>query len=279
MAKLTNVQKAERTLKLLLGMRIPRVAQQLTPHGFRRETLEDGWARLRAVGMGTSEHPTALAPARAEPPAVLDRAEERPVPELDAFENLWFPIARASLREPYPRIAELLFANVSQTRGPQSVIGVLHFLDRLGAMERGEAPFGADGPAARQLLAERGLTRERERAGRALLDRLREIESASVFPVLSAEEEAVNVEAMWAWYLEWSVIARTAIKNQTLLKLLGFSPRARAQPPRAAEQALESVTVSVRESRDRPAGSRSPRSEPRARLLGPSQRRTKRVKR
>src|SRR5690606_39651702 len=53
MARLTTLQKVERTVKLLLGMRIPRVAQQLAPYGFGRATLEDGRARVVALGVAS----------------------------------------------------------------------------------------------------------------------------------------------------------------------------------------------------------------------------------
>jgi hypothetical protein len=36
------------------------------------------------------------------------------------------------------------------------------------------------------------------------------------------KEHEEAVEGLWAWYLEWSTIARTVIQNRRHLKMLGF---------------------------------------------------------
>jgi hypothetical protein len=43
----------------------------------------------------------------------------------------------------------------------------------------------------------------------------------------SLDEEAVASDVLWAWYLQWSQIARRAIKNKSLLHALGFEPAKR----------------------------------------------------
>lgn len=43
-------------------------------------------------------------------------------------------------------------------------------------------------------------------------------------------------EKLWAWYLEWSTIARTAITDRRLLKMLGFL---RSSGAKAEEEELE----------------------------------------
>lgn len=247
MARLTTLQKVERTVKLLLGMRIPRVAQQLAPYGFGRATLEDGWARVVALGLASVELPRSARPAAAETgtAALLS--------QLDAFENTWFPIARRSLESRHPQIAERLFQNIPQSRGAGSALTVMLFLERLAALERGEAPYGADGRGARRLLRERGLSKKKENAARDLLARLRDVESAPAAPALDPEQEEHAAEAMWTWYLEWSAIARVAIDNRTLLKALGFTPRG----ARSAKQALESAAPTVPEPPPARSSSRS----------------------
>jgi hypothetical protein len=44
-------------------------------------------------------------------------------------------------------------------------------------------------------------------------------------------------EAMWAWYLEWSQIARVAIKQRALLKELGFLNTRRGAEEEEGERA------------------------------------------
>lgn len=218
MAKLTVTQKAERTLKLLLGMRLPRVAQALTPYGFSREVALEGWRRVSVL----VEHCSTDAP---EPAAAV-----RILHDLDTFENAWFPVARAALQHNHPEIAQLLFANLRQTRGVETAVSVGTFLERLAQMARGLAPYGDEGKSARELLIQRGFTAAREAEGRDLLDRLRTQAEPRAL-ALCPQREAAAAAAMWAWYLEWSAISRAVIKNKTLLSALGFSPHS-AQPPR-----------------------------------------------
>src|SRR5690606_42028359 len=106
MARLTTLQKSERMLRFLFGMRIPRVAQALAPYGFGRKTMEEGWAHLREVVFGGEE------------PSEEGKPNLRVLSDLDAFENTWFPIARRSLARRHPEIAKHLFDQLSQTRGP-----------------------------------------------------------------------------------------------------------------------------------------------------------------
>lgn len=262
MARLTTLQKQVRMLKLLSGMRIPRVAQQLAPFGLDAGTMEEGWAYLKEVTGGPFE------PLPARPPEV------RPVPELDAFENLWFPIARRTLDHRYPQITANLFVNLPRTRGIESAFALVQFLDRLARMARGEEPFGADGPAARELLAKRGLTPEREAAAWQLLDKLRAPEPERLPRVAVAREERA-AEAMWAWYLEWSTIARHAIKNKALLRALGFSP---PRTQRRTEQEPQSDVLPIAgESQERPPPQPA-RTTAAARPLARAKKRTKRKK-
>jgi hypothetical protein len=39
---------------------------------------------------------------------------------------------------------------------------------------------------------------------------------------IDPEEEAAAIGALWSWYLEWSGIARVAIKDRRVLRMLGF---------------------------------------------------------
>jgi hypothetical protein len=253
MANLTITQKAARCLRLILGMRHPEVAEALAPFGFSAETLEEGWRLM-----------SALTAPRAAVPADPPRSPAL-VPQVDRFENTWFPIARGVLQHRYPQAAERLFAGISQTRGHDACLSVMTFLDRLDQMETGERPFGDIGPAAREALRERGLTEERLVEVRALLDQIATLEPPRTSQRLVAlEEEDRAVEALWGWYLEWSVVARRAVKNRTLLRSLGFSPRLSAQPepgrpPRASLRRRRSSRC--RQRRQLPS-CRSPRTTP-----------------
>jgi hypothetical protein len=43
-------EKAQRVLKLLLGLRNRRIAAALTAYGFTEADMREGWARLQALG-------------------------------------------------------------------------------------------------------------------------------------------------------------------------------------------------------------------------------------
>jgi hypothetical protein len=205
--------KAERVLKLLLGLRNKRIASELASRGFSIEDLEEGFRLLRGV---TAVTLAVLPPTKVNPPLLL---------EIDRWENKWFPVASATLKRHYPEIHAQVFLNLSQSHGPGVVISVGTFIKRLDALTTAVAGYGQPGVDARALLERRGLSPEIVGEVKALLARLECIEDQPDEPVDVDRERARLAKAettMWAWYLEWSFIARAAIKNRRLLRLLGF---------------------------------------------------------
>jgi hypothetical protein len=101
MAKKRLSEKAERVLKLLLGLRHRRVASALAARGLGEEDLDEGFMLLRNVtrlALGTL-------PAPASNPSLLL--------DLDRWENEWFPVADASLARRHPKVHGRLFLNLS----------------------------------------------------------------------------------------------------------------------------------------------------------------------
>jgi hypothetical protein len=208
MAKLTIGQKGQRVLTFVVGLREPQAAEALAAHGFTEADLQEG---LDHVGSLTRKRLSMQ--VQVEDPRVIK--------QLDEFENRWFPIARYSLNRHFPDVAQALFLNLTQTEGVEVAVSVSIFVERLEAMAAGDASFGANGPAARALLARRGLTAERVGDARTLLDQLGTL-SGEPRPELSVEEQRAAEEALWSWYLEWSGIARTVISDRRVLRRLGF---------------------------------------------------------
>ena len=208
MGHLTTGQKVDRVMRLLLGLRHQRIASVLVHHGFTQDELDRGWALLRAtVG------------ERLSPATVVNQPKPETIVALDAFENRWFPIAQATLMHRYPAVGERLFANLSQTTEPEVAISVGTSVGRVR-----ELPSTADGKAAYDLLAQRGLDDAMLATAESLLrDELGTVEKLSPKSVAERETALVAAEgSMWAWYLEWSTIARTVIQDGRLLQLLGF---------------------------------------------------------
>ncbi|MDI1445099.1 hypothetical protein [Polyangium sp. 6x1] len=216
MARLTIGQKAERVLKLLIALRNPRIAAALSRHGFTNVDLDEGWTLLKNVTRTKLD--VVEAPQNTDPDAL--RA-------LDAWENQWFVIAEATLKRHAPKIDAQVFRNLSQTDGMAVIVSVGTFLERLEAIDRPEwdGGFGQAGKEARALLAQRGLTETVVDEAKALLEKLRNVDGPMPdLEKIAAEDDSFEKAeaALWAWYLEWSAIARRAITQRGLLRQLGF---------------------------------------------------------
>ncbi|MCX4247982.1 hypothetical protein [Paraliomyxa miuraensis] len=221
MAKKRIGDKAERVLKLLLGLRNKKIASALASRGFGKEDLEEGLSLLR----GVTDVSLAVLPPRSPNPAVIE--------QLDRWENEWFPVANATLLRHYPEIHARVFLNLSQTAGAAVVISVGTFVERVAELTRAEGGHGQAGKDARKLLQRRGLTPAVIAEAKELLEQVSSIEDEPAeLPDLEEENArlAEAEDAMWAWYLEWSEIARSAIKDRNLLRRLGFLNSSRRAP-------------------------------------------------
>lgn len=206
MPKMTPGQKAHRVLDFLMGLRFPRVIAALTPYGFTQEALDEGW-RLRR----------GLAGEKLATPAPADDDEEPYLEQLDAWENKWFVIAEAVLRRHHPAVADRVFLNLSRTSGAGVMVSVGVFLDRVAALATGSA----EEKAAHALLSTRGLSPAVVGDAQKLIAALTTLRNPAA-PVMDPAVRAAAEDEMWRWYLEWSSIARTVIRDGNLLRSLGF---------------------------------------------------------
>lgn len=216
MAKLTIGQKGERVLTLLLALRNPRIAAALTQHGFTNADLEEGWKLLRAL---TRSHLDA--------PAETASADPDALRALDEWENQWFVIASATLMRRAPKVHERLFRNLSQTEGVEVIVSVGTFLERWDNLDKPvkDGGLGTEGKNAKKLLAARGLNEKVIGDAKALVSKLGRIDGPLPDLEKITAEDAQFEQAereLWGWYLEWSTIARSAIKQRSLLMKLGF---------------------------------------------------------
>jgi hypothetical protein len=231
MSKINIPEKVERVSKLLWGLRHPDVAAALLPFGLKNEVLNEGWDTVEKVN--------ALYFTRvASRPAGSDAAEI--VGKVNAFEDRWLPVVKGALSRSYPEVSELLFLNITRARGQSAAHGVQTFVDRLRALEKGEAPFGEKGPEVREYLRGRGLVDS------VILEVVAELEGRRVVSEGTASEPFDDaalekaVAEMWAFYLEWSAIVRACITDGRLLRTLGFKKRAGGRTPKAAAVVITS---------------------------------------
>lgn len=204
---LTIGQKCTRVLRFLRGLRNPRVHGALAAHGFDAEDLDEGWEVLR----GASDGKLSIPPVSAEQPDVYT--------QLDVWENHWFPIIKPSMVRRHLEIAQALFLNLKQTRGVEVSVSVGTFTRRVRALQK---RTDATAKAACALLVKRGLTEEVLAHAEGLLNTLKRPPQLPAKIEPTKEDLAKAEEKMWAWYQEWSAIARNVIHDRRLLRSLGF---------------------------------------------------------
>jgi hypothetical protein len=226
-------------MKLSLGdktFRVIRFLFGLAGYGFKQADRDEGWALINALGKGK------LAVLPAEP------RDMEALLKLDAWENQWFPIAQAALDRRFPAVAAKFFLNLAQTEGPAVAISVRTFVDRYEELAGGVEKFGAEAPKALELLVGRGVTAAVVAEAKALLTTLTQVASPEVPPSFEEQQEELEKAeaAMWSWYLEWSQIARVAIKQRALLKELGFlNTRRGAEEEEEGEGTTPSTTTAA----------------------------------
>lgn len=203
----------------------------LSARGYTRADHDAGWAALHAASGYRVGAP--FGPSSPDEVATAQR-------ELDAWDDVNFPIAAAALKHRHPEAHAAVFAGeLLAGAGAESLVRVSTFLDRLDALQKVDA-------SALRTLAARGISPDERLRLRALL------KSATSFRAVDAgEHDAAHsqkqrtqterdaaLRTLRAWYEEWSVVARQVIRRKDWLISLGLasrkSPRRLATPISAA---------------------------------------------
>lgn len=208
MSKNTKNQKVIRVVRFLMGLRNAGAYVPLSGYGLTEEVLAEAQELLRqATTARLDQQQVAIGPPL--------------LPALDHYENHWFRVIRATLKRHHPEVHDWVFNNIAQTRGVDLVVSVDTVVRRLREIETGASPFGDQGEAVMALLAERGFSAAVLEEGENLLQKIAEFKPAPV-KAFDPEEEARDIDKLWAWYLEWSEIARNVIVDRRVLRSLGF---------------------------------------------------------
>lgn len=203
--------KAQRILGFLMGFRDGAIAAVMEEHGMTADDFEEGWTLLRGVGQRR------LATRRSPEEQSLRK-------ELDGWENHYYPIIQATLERSFREVHDYVFLNLRQVGEDQVVWSVDALITRLDEVADPNGPVGEVGPKALALLERRKVGESALAVARELLEKLRKFDPDKK-AMRAAEEEELALQAeqeAWAWYLEWSKIARVAIKNRSMLRKLGF---------------------------------------------------------
>lgn len=202
-----------RTLTFLIGAaKFPVIATTLAAKGYDQSEADHAWSLLSKLGR-VSQAPT--------PGGAKDESVQQAIAALDAWDEPNFAILRATLERRYPGIVPTLFADLEPKQGDEAVGSVSTLLDRLDLLDKDTS---AEAKGAMKLLAARGYTKEERRRLRDLVNVAKTI-SAAPAPVTNAERHQASLD-LYAWYREWSTIARQVLPRRQHLIALGLaSPR------------------------------------------------------
>jgi hypothetical protein len=222
MATLGPAAKMRRVLEFLIGLRDDRVLAALADYGFTADDRDKGWELLRGLGL-TQAVPKSVPFTNATLVA------------LDAWRQRWMRIVSVSLVQDFPRVYDQIFSGIDEPKKPSfAVVPVL--ADRIEKLERAK---DATSRAALAKLRKRGLSSERMAEARRLVTDFVGTKPPEM-PDMNARRTKIHAAetALWNYFVEWSHIARTVIKEPRLLELLGFRGGATddEQPTAIAEQ-------------------------------------------
>ena len=240
MARLGAAAKVRRVVEFLLGLRDERVSAALVGCGLTPTERAKGWQLLQTLGMTDIARDL--------------RLDAELQPKLDAWFSRWFRVAKVSLQRDFPRVYDQIFLDLNQL-APSATILVPVLLKRIEKLTRAK---DADSQAALAKLRARGLTPERIAEAEQLVAQLVQPSQGALPDLQQLRAAADHAEAaLWDYYVEWSQLARMAVKDPRLLKLMGFrggaseDADAELEPP--APPALPAAEVPARATPQRKA--------------------------
>jgi hypothetical protein len=197
--------------------------------GYSDAEQAEGWKLLLAA--------TGYAQQKPSPDA--DAAARRAITELDEWDETGFRRIHAALERHHPEQDAFVFAGLEPSRGPAAVIGVAKLLDRLDQLDKGNEAERA----AIATITKRGITAELRAHLRSLLTVAQSVGpvDAPSAPDASTVTQQQALEALYAWYKDWSETARAVIRRRDHLILMGLAKRRSRKEEEASEESeLES---------------------------------------
>jgi hypothetical protein len=182
--------------------------------GYNDLEQAEGW-RLVHAASGYSEPESTTNDA-------ADTAVRQAIADLDNWDESGFRRAHAALERLHPEQDAFVFNGLEASRGPTAVLGVAKFLDRLDTLEKGSEAERA----AIATLTQRGITpvvRQQLRELITVAQTANPVQPRPVNPTTEAEQQ--SLEALFAWYKDWSETARAVIRRRDQLILLGLAKR------------------------------------------------------
>ncbi|HEU4409997.1 MAG TPA: hypothetical protein VFS43_32380 [Polyangiaceae bacterium] len=202
------------------------IRRLMVARGYTPNDHQEGWALLHKVSGFLTE----------DPPEEADVTVRDAIAELDRWDEDGFRLVRAALSRLHPEAGAFVLRGLGPATGAAAVLSVKNLLDRLDALESSPERKATrkEDRAALATLEKRGITP-------AVRKRLRELvgiaQSAGALdpydprPGEAATQQYLNdLEALRAWFLDWSETARAAIKRRDYLIRMGLAHRSTKRP-------------------------------------------------
>ena len=226
------------TFLIAVGKYFP-IRAALATRGYTEADHELAWGYLKTL---------AVFPAGSA--STVDRTVRDAVVAIDAWDEPNFAIIRAVLENRHPEVVDFLFENLSPKQGPEAVVSVSTLLDRLDALENAperKATRKAD-QAALATLASRGYPAGERARLRGLVAAAQTLVVEA--PISDAEREA-TLQKLYAWFNEWSTIARMVLVRRDHQIAVGIAKRRKAKTDEAPSAPTEKPAVPA-EKKDGP---------------------------
>lgn len=217
------------------------IRSKVAKAGLTDADLAEGWRLVKAASGYSETKPTS------NPDDVKARDA---IAQLDSWDEQGFRRVKAALTRLHPGQCEYVFDGLGPVQGPEVLLTVAEFVNRLDTLEAGRSDETREADKkAIETLATRGI----DKAERTRLADL--IKAAQSTPVaMSPEEEQVeaaareaNLEALYCWYSDWAETTRAVITRRDHLISLGLARRRAASKDEmidpTAEPEIEAVPV------------------------------------
>jgi hypothetical protein len=215
-----------RVLQFLIGVgKSPVIRAILYAHGYDAEQHAYAWSLLAKL--------TAYGPAH--DPAIVDAAVRNAVIELDAWDEPNFARIKAALDRLHPEQSQFVFHGLAASQGPQAVLGIRLFLDRMDALEKSperKATRKAD-HAALDTLSKRGFTNEERQRLAGLVQMATTVVVAE--PATDNERSAILGE-LYNFITDWGTTAKVTLKRRDHQIQVGIAQRKKPKKKGSSEE-------------------------------------------
>jgi hypothetical protein len=208
----------------------------LLRRGLSKEELQHGW-QLFAAALGSSRSGKGTESGTLDAVTALRR--------IAAWDGPNYFAAQATLEHRTAAACSYLMNGLVAANGPESVIGVQQFVQRVDALREGtaEGVSATEGSEAVRLLAERRIFDE---SSEAELKTWIELAQEGAAPEPGDDKAEASFSAFRNWLNEWREVARVTITQRSHLISLGLAARRQSEEEEVQDvPVVEAAPVSV----------------------------------